>query len=275
MPEPERLNSLRRPAMRKVNRTEVILVAILIAVLFLYYRRGTDAGWPRDNVRRFVRTHIKDAPPRVTILWPTNNTLASGSIKIVVDATNDSCISSLTLVVDGKDWFTLTDGPMVFVLPTDYFTNGVHTIVARAYDKAGNPRWGGNPRSDVVANEGTSPPLHVVFRNVITTEWQPVFGTRLPIRASLMYPDADWSVYIKTKDETILRTISGIATNGKIDVVWDSKDDCGNDVPADAHYFITITATPLGDSAQTVEDTRAPAVPPVEPRPDPPWCTTR
>jgi hypothetical protein len=165
---------------------------------------------------------------------------------------------------------------MVFPLPTDYFTNGVHTITARAYDNAGIPYLGGNPHSDVVANEGTSPPVKVAFWNAVTTEWQPAFGTRLPIRASLVYREADWSIHIKKEDGTVLRNISGVSTNGKIDVVWGGKDEQGNDVPADVVYFVGVEATPRGDSNQvaTLESiAKACATSsPVEAQTNPPWC---
>jgi hypothetical protein len=190
----------------------------------------------------------KDKPPRVAILWPTNGAVVTGSIKVIVDAKDDGCISSLNLLVDGNHWWTLTEGPMVFTLPTDYFTNGVHTISAVAYDNAGIPYLGGNAHSDVVANEGKSRPTRVVFWNAVTVEWQPAFGTRLPIRASLAYLEADWTIHIKKEDWTELRKISGVSSNGKIDVVWDTKDERGNDVPADVVYFVSIETTPRGSN---------------------------
>jgi hypothetical protein len=196
-------------------------------------------------------------------LWPTNNAVVSGSINVVVDTFGAGCINLLTLVVDGNDWFSLHEGPMVFALPTHYFTNGVHTITARAFCNAS--MWG----------ETTSRSVKVVFRNLITTEWQDAFGTRLPIRASLMYREADWSIQIKTEGDKIVRTISGITTNGSIDVVWDGKDEASNDVPADAVYFVGITATPRGDSTQVVENAEMSAAPPIKPRSDPPWCKAR
>jgi hypothetical protein len=243
--------------MRKFKIVVVILAALLIAAFFF---------------NRFARS---DTPPRVTILWPTNGAVATGSIKVVVDAADDRCISSLTLVVDGNDWLTLTDGPMVFPLPTDYFKNGVHTITARADDNTGMPYLGGNPHSDVVANEGISSPVKVTFWNAVTVEWQPAFGTRLPIRASLAYDDADWAIHIKKEDGTILRNILGVSTNGKIDVVWDIKDEHGNEVPADVVYFVTIEATPRNCSNQVVgleSEANTPATLPMQPRPDPAWC---
>ncbi len=201
--------------------------------------------------------------PHVRILWPTSDVVVSGLINVVVDAGGGGCIKSLTLMVDGNDLSTVRDGPMEFHLPTNYFTNGIHTISVRAF---GNARW---------HNAAISSPIRVGFQNDVTIEWQPLFGTRLPIRARLVYPEADWSILIKNDDGTSLRTISGVSTNGNIDVVWDAKDEHGNDVPAGVHYFLTVEATPRGSSRleKPWSDTSVSTQPAaIKPGPNPPWC---
>jgi hypothetical protein len=177
--------------------------------------------------------------PRVRILWPTKNAVVSGLVDVVVNVAGGGCVKSLTLIVDGNELGTLRHGPMVLHLPTHYFTNGVHTIAVRAFSDA------------QLLNEAISPSIRVGFQNDVTVEWQPAFGTRLPIRASLAYPEADWTIQIKKEDETVLRKISGISTNGKIDVVWDTKDEQGKEVPADVVYMISIEATPRGSNDVT------------------------
>jgi Bacterial Ig domain len=247
--------------MRRIRTVEVVLIAVLSHL----WQQAANASW--------LGIHLKKQPA-ATIVWPTNNATVSDTVTVVVNVTNDLCLESLTLIVDGNDWFTLTHGPMAFTLPSNYFTNGVHTISVRAYGYSG--QVAGNIDSP---KELRSPPVFLNFRNPVVIDWAPAFGTHLPIRASLVYTQADWTIHIRKEDGTTVRNLTGVTTNGKIDEVWDGKDDHSNDVPADVVYFVKLTVTPPGDSkgsegfTSSTNDTQV--LPPVKPRPDPPWCRSR
>jgi Bacterial Ig domain/FlgD Ig-like domain len=209
-----------------------------------------DTGILSTNVtKRFYRVVRKDANyglPCVTVLSPTNAATMSGNATVQVYATDDSRISTITLVVDGKDFFTIRDGPMNFLLPTAFFSNGVHTISARATDNAGMPNLGGDANSPVEVNVSTSETVQVSFQNDITLDWFEGFQSALPIQAYLTVSNADWTVTIKSESGTTVKTLTGSTSNGRINVTWDGTDSGSNPVPYDATYFISITATSSG-----------------------------
>jgi hypothetical protein len=212
-----------------------------------------DVGILSSNVtKRFYRVVRKDANyglPCVTVLSPTNGATLSGTVGVGVYATDDSRISSITLVIDGNDFATVTDGPMSFPVPTALFSNGVHTIYARAADNVGLPGLGGDPDSDVVANIANSETVHVNFQNNIFLSTFELFESQLPIQASLVYSNASWSIQIEREDGTALKNFSGTTSNGTISVTWDGTDNSAVAVPAKTNYFVTVTATPLGQFA--------------------------
>jgi hypothetical protein len=78
--------------------------------------------------------------PMVSIGSPLNNANVSGTIAIAINATDtSSAITKVKLFIDGM--FGLkksTSSPYVFSLNTLLLSNGKHTLVAKAYDAAGN-----------------------------------------------------------------------------------------------------------------------------------------
>jgi hypothetical protein len=222
--------------------------------------QGTSTTWedaggsypaPSDPsvTKRFYRIVRKDANygvPCVNLLSPTNGATVSGIINVGVAASDDSRISSVTLIVDGQDFATITDGPMSFSLPTTFFSNGVHTIAARATDNAGLVRLGGDPNSPYAVNVATSETVQVVFQNDLSLDWFEAFQSSLPLQASLTTSNAGWTITIKSEGGATLKTLSGSTSNGKISAMWDGTDNSSNPVPYNAVYYVTISATPEG-----------------------------
>ncbi len=226
--------------------------------------QGAATGWedagsgsrlpPSDTnvVSRFYRILKQDGNfgmPCVRIHSPTNDAVVSGIVNVEVVAADDSRISSITLVIDGNDFATITDGPMAFPVPTALFPNGIHTIYARVADNVGLPGLGGNPDSDVVANVSTSETVQVNFQNNIVMNSFELFQSQLPVQASLAYTSATWSVQIEYENGTVVRNFSGTTSNGVIDVTWDGTDNSAASVPAKTNYFVTVTASPVGQFA--------------------------
>jgi hypothetical protein len=224
--------------------------------------QGTSTTWedaggsypaPSDPsvTKRFYRILRKDADygmPCVNLLSPTNGATVSGIINVGVAASDDSRISSVTLVIDGDDYATITDGPMSFPVNTAMFTNGTHSIYARAADNVGIPSLGGNPDSDVVANVVTSETVQVSFQNNVVLDSFELFQSQLPISARLAYSNANWSVEIERENGTIAKTFSGSTSNGLIEITWDGTDGAGNPVAEKAVYFVNVSAVPLSGS---------------------------
>ncbi len=223
--------------------------------------QGTTTVWddagsgsrlpPSDpNVtNRFYRVVKKDANfgmPCVRIASPTDDAVVSGVVNVEIAAMDDSRISSITLIVDGNDYATITGGPMVFPINTVLFANGVHTLQARVADNQGIGYLGGDPDSDTVANVSPSAVVPVTLSNAISVASFPLFGAQLPIHVDLLSTNADWSISISAETGAVVRVLSGLTSNGVIDVTWDGLDTGGQPVPADVLYYLTITTVSSG-----------------------------
>jgi hypothetical protein len=206
-----------------------------------------DIGVLSTNVtKRFYRVVRKDANyglPCVTILSPTNGATLSGNVNVQVYATDNSRISSIALMIDGGELMAITDGPMRFVLPTAFFTNGVHTLTAVAVDDSIDEGQG------IASNSVT-----VTIQNNINFTWYEAFGSVLPIQAKLTYSNANYTIQVTDESLNAIRTITGTTANGIISTNWDGKDGSGSQVAEDALYFLTLSAGPTGSLLAAAAD---------------------
>ena len=76
--------------------------------------------------------------PVATILSPANNSVVSGTLNVSVKGTDNVGISRVELYVDSKLVAQSASASAVFPVNTLTYTNGSHTLQARAYDAAGN-----------------------------------------------------------------------------------------------------------------------------------------
>jgi Galactose oxidase-like, Early set domain/Bacterial Ig domain len=77
-------------------------------------------------------------PPTVSISAPSS---ASGTIDVTTTATDNpggTGVLYVSLTVDGIPYTTAGYAPFAFLVDTTEFTNGAHTLVATAFDAAGN-----------------------------------------------------------------------------------------------------------------------------------------
>lgn len=86
---------------------------------------------------------IVDAtPPVVTLTSPQNGASLSGTTNVTLTATDDHAVSKVDLLVDNAIVSTKTPPAIgnayTFALDTTKFTNGTHTLFAKATDVAGN-----------------------------------------------------------------------------------------------------------------------------------------
>jgi hypothetical protein len=77
--------------------------------------------------------------PTVAITAPQLGSILSGAVTVTAEASDAvSGIASLTLYVDGQAQATLNQPPFSFTLDTSAIASGLHTIVVRPRDRAGN-----------------------------------------------------------------------------------------------------------------------------------------
>jgi len=77
--------------------------------------------------------------PAVSIVSPANNANVSGTISIVVNATDTVAIKKVKLFIDGIFGLkAVTSSPYTFSLNTTFLSNGNHTLIAKVTDVNGN-----------------------------------------------------------------------------------------------------------------------------------------
>jgi hypothetical protein len=80
-----------------------------------------------------------DPPPEVAITSPANGATVAGAVGVAATASDDSSVVKVEFYVDGQLQFTDTTAEWFFPFwDTTLITNGPHTLVAKAYDAAGN-----------------------------------------------------------------------------------------------------------------------------------------
>lgn len=180
--------------------------------------------------------------PSVRILDLTNSQVLSGEVDVYIAAQDDSRLSQVSLYLDGWLLGTVTEGMPRFFLDTTHYTNGLHTLVARAADNAGISYLGGDPDTGVMANEAFSETITVEFQNVLRwLEPDVSFETYVPIDAySDVFP-TNWTVSVEDESGTVVRTFSGYTIDGTISTNWDGTDNNAVAAPENAGYQITLS----------------------------------
>lgn len=77
-------------------------------------------------------------PPSVQISSPRNGSTLQGKARIQVTASDAGGVADVVLLVDGVPWATDNRSPYQFLLDTNTFSSGNHTLLVRATDVAGN-----------------------------------------------------------------------------------------------------------------------------------------
>jgi hypothetical protein len=93
--------------------------------------------------------------PTVSITAPTAGSTVSGTVAVNASASDNVGVSKVEFYVDGALRATATTSPYSWSWDTTAFANGAHSLVAKAYDAAGNI--------------GTSSTVSVTVSNTITT----------------------------------------------------------------------------------------------------------
>jgi hypothetical protein len=161
--------------------------------------------------------------PTARVVSHTNGEVVSGLTKIAVAAQDDSRLSMVTLLIDGIEYETsVTEGDLAWTVNTGHFSNGLHTVLARAADNYGIAYLGGNPDANVVANEVLSMPVALYFSNIVRwIEPEVVFDGTVPISIRSDVFPTNWTVFVENESGTVVRTFAGYTTDGIIETYWD------------------------------------------------------
>jgi hypothetical protein len=118
-------------------------------------------GYGRVNAQAAVAAAAAATPadtqaPTVSISSPTSNSSVSGSATVAVAASDNVGVTKVELRVNGTLTATDLSAPFQFAWDTSQYPNGTTSLVATAYDGAGNAK-ASSAVSVTVANTTTSP----------------------------------------------------------------------------------------------------------------------
>ncbi len=104
--------------------------------------------------------------PMVTILAPLNNATISGqNVSFNASATDNNFVSKIELYIDSTLLSTSFNSSNIYSLDTSNYTNGAHTLTAKAYDPSGNMGTASInvTISNTVANDTVPPTTTLTF----------------------------------------------------------------------------------------------------------------
>ncbi len=127
------------------------------------YARAYDTSSSGNPVSSSIRsvTVADKTPPTVTLTTPTAGATVSGTSTFSANATDNVGVTKVEFLVDGAVVATDTASPYTVSVDTKLFTNGAHTVIARASDAGGNttPTAGVNITvSNITVPVDTTPP---------------------------------------------------------------------------------------------------------------------
>ena len=136
--------------------------------------------------------------PTVTLLSPVDGlTIIGGAVSIAVAATDDIGVTRVEILEDGLIAHTLLSGQTTVSCPTLGTRDGTHTVVARAFDAAGNVGLSETHRVYVQTSSGPLSPsgsgeivLYARNASVIAGNWQVTADPSAAGGARLWNPDA-------------------------------------------------------------------------------------
>ncbi|MEM2152394.1 MAG: S8 family serine peptidase [Candidatus Bathyarchaeia archaeon] len=123
-------------------------------------------GWGRVNAYEALKAAAGAAPPppdttppRVEITYPRSGDTVSGAIVVSVSASDDRGVVRVELFKNGVLFAVDSEEPYEFYWDTTAEPDGAYTLVARAYDAAGNVGESNAVSVNVVNFRDVSPPI--------------------------------------------------------------------------------------------------------------------
>jgi chitinase len=85
-----------------------------------------------------IVTIPESLPPEVSIVFPANNATVNGTVSVTADASDNVGVTKVEFYVNGILQETETSAPYVYSWNTSSLADGNYTLMAKAYDAAGN-----------------------------------------------------------------------------------------------------------------------------------------
>lgn len=175
-------------------------------------------GWGRVNAGRAVllasgnTTPSDTTAPAVSFSSPANGAIVSGTVPILVSASDNVAVASVTVSIDAVPVVTDSVAPFSFNWTTTMWSNGGHTITASASDAAGNS-------SEAV--------LSVIVNNVVDTTLptvaitSPTDGTKVSTNVSIKVNATD-DIKVSKVELYVDGFLQGASTTAPFTTKWNS-----------------------------------------------------
>jgi hypothetical protein len=167
-------------------------VPLILSADFLAHNRQDFMN--RRTVGGIVKGRGDKTAPTVSITSPSNGATVSGTINVMVSASDNVGVTSVTLSVDGSTVATSTTSPFTNSWNTGSVPNGTHTLTATAADAAGN--------------KGSSS-IQVTVSNVSNVDLtSPTASITSPANNSSFDPNVSVTVNVNASDNVGVSSIS-------------------------------------------------------------------
>lgn len=97
---------------------------------------GATSSWIQNMSLSSPEAPSDSTPPSISITSPANGATVSGAITISANASDNVGVTRVEFYIDGTIFSTDTGAPYSASLVTGSYSNGSHTITAKAYDTA-------------------------------------------------------------------------------------------------------------------------------------------
>lgn len=148
----------------------------------------------RRTIGGIIKGKGDKTPPTISITSPVNGATISGTLNVLVSASDNVGVTSVSLSIDGAVVATSTASPFTNSWNSGSVGNGVHTLAVTASDAAGN--------------KGTSS-IQVSVNNVSGGDLaSPTVGIPSPSNNSAFDPNVNVTVNVSASDNVGVSTIS-------------------------------------------------------------------
>ena len=180
--------------------------------------------------------------PTVSIVTPTNGSIASGNLTITVTASTDQATVSTTLYVDGQEMPPSLDGSN-YVINTCEWPNGTHTLFATATCESALENLTTGP---IAVGHAVSAFVPVTFNNLVTmiSFSQPFFNPaagQIQTVTAVFPLNVNWTLRIVDSSTNVVQTATG--SGGSMQYNWDGTGTNGVTVPPGVYYYLISAQT--------------------------------
>jgi len=131
-------------------------------------------------------------PPQINIISPVNGATVSGTINILVSATDNVAVVSVSLYIDGLLKGESSAAPFTIAWNSATVTNGIHTLKSIAKDLAGN---------------ATPTSIQVTVNNVTGDHTAPVVNITTPINNAVFEQNVNVPISVNATDNVGVTSI--------------------------------------------------------------------